>query len=283
MKLMPSHVPGFVALLVLSACESSAPILAPPPVVTADPTAPADPREPAGSATPSAPVAAGLTFGIGGGEADAHTHVAFDAPKGLTSARVHVVVDRVAPVGLNFFALQVDFDNGTWAHGGLQDVDGPDGTRTRQVNWGGLVDRGGGTDDYTKQDDLADLEKIQNAPDGEHVGPYSWQLGTEYDFVIERLAAVTLPPGDYRLIPGRPLVHVDHARTLWQWRFTTRPTAGGTAFVAVLLDAAATIDGFMVWNESGYGSTAAAQHATWRDPTYATEHGEVAVTEWHRF
>src|SRR5205085_5402940 len=108
---------------------------------------------------------------------------------GVVSASVQVVVDRAATSGLNFFALQVDFDNGTWAHGGLQDVDGPDGPespRVRQVNWGGLVDRGGGNADYDQADARADLEEIQNPPAGQHVGPYAWRDSVEYEYRIER-------------------------------------------------------------------------------------------------
>jgi hypothetical protein len=113
-------------------------------------------------------------FGIGRGEKDAHTHVVFETPKDVVFASVHVVVDRTASAGLNFFALQVNFKNGTWAHGGLQDVDRTDGKagpRVRQVNWGGLVDRGGGTADYDQRNDRADLEKIQNPAIGQHRTP----------------------------------------------------------------------------------------------------------------
>lgn len=248
--------PILALAVVLASCE--------PPVGGGAPP-PATPRAPEPVEGPA------MAFGIGGGEADPQTHVAFTAPRGLTAASVRVVVDRVASTGLNFFAIQVDFDNGTWAHGGLQDVDGPNGTRTRQVNWGGLVDRGGGTDDYTKEADREDLEKIQNAPAGEHVGPFAWQTGVEYELAVERGASIGLPAGDYRLIPDRPLVHVEHARTMWAWRFTARPTSGaGPAYVATLYDTAATFDGFSVWNEAGYGSTADAQHARWSAPRYTT-------------
>lgn len=197
---------------------------------------------------------------------------------------MRVVVDRVAPTGLNFFALQVDFTNGTWAHGGLQDVDGDAGQRVRQVNWGGLVDRGGGNDDYDKEDDRADLDKIQNPPAGQHVGPYAWQTAVEYEIVIERGARVTLPPGDYALIPDHAPVRVDHARTLWQWQLTVRPTAGGPAFTAVLHDGAEAFASFTVWNEAGYGSTSAQQHTRWWQPRYATAPGAPlqAPTSWAR-
>ena len=204
----------------------------------------------------------------------------------MVAARVQVAVDRVAPVGLNFFALQVNFDNGTWAHGGLQDLDGPDGTRRRVANWGGLVDRGGGTADYDEEDDRADLERIQNAPEGEHVAPYAWGTDVVYELSVERGEQVTLPPGTYRLIPGRPEVPIDHARTLWQWRFTARPVdGGGAAYVAVLYDTAAAIQGFVVWNESGYGSTSEMQHTRWWAPAYREPGADADATpsKWGRF
>jgi hypothetical protein len=138
-----------------------------------------------GSSRSSAPL-----FGIGRGERDARTHVAFDTPKGIVWASVHVVVDRTATTGLNFFALQVDFRNGTWAHGGLQDVDhldGKGGPRMRQVNWGGLVDRGGGNADYDLMNDRADLEKIQNPAIGQQLGAYPSKNGVEYEYRVERV------------------------------------------------------------------------------------------------
>lgn len=212
------------------------------------------------------------TFGIGGGERDPLTHISFVTPASMTKASVRVVVDRAAATGLNFFALQVDFTNGTWAHGGLQDVDGDDvGTRKRQINWGGLVDRGGGNDDYDKENDRVDVEKIQNPPVGQHVGPYAWKDGVEYELVVERGERVTFPPGDYHLMPDHPAVHVDHARAMWAWKFTVHPTTEpGPTFTAVLHDAADAFASFTVWNESGYGSASTQQHSSWWAPRYAT-------------
>lgn len=225
-------------------------------------------------------------FGIGRGEDDAHTHVAFVIPKGLVSASVHVVVDRTASAGLNFFALQVNFNNGTWAHGGVQDVDGPDGRRVRQVNWGGLVDRGGGNADYDQMDDLADLEKIQNPPAEQHLGPYAWKNGVEYEYLVERGALVTMPPGAYCLIPDRKPVRLNHARRMWEWRFTVLPISEpGRPFVAVLYDRADAVDRIAVWNESGYGAADQAQHTSWWQPLYSTLGGgrAMAPVSWKRF
>jgi hypothetical protein len=228
-------------------------------------------------------------FGIGGDESDKHTHVSFVTPKKLVRAQVHVVVDKTADVGLNFFAIQVNFDNDTWAHGGVQDVSGPKSTRTRQVNWGGLVDRGGGNDDYDKENDVSDLEKMQNPPEGQHLGPYQWKNGIEYEYIVERGKKITLPPGDYRFFPKHAVVHVDHDRTMWEWRFTVRPvgsTDANASFVATLYDAAETFHSIYVWNESGAGSTAAGMHTSWSMPTYRTSKDstkDLVPESWKRF
>jgi len=224
-------------------------------------------------------------IGIGGGEAAKETHVGFDAAPRMIRARVEVTIDKVAPTGLNFFAIQVDFDNGTWAHGGLQDVDGPDHGRVRQVNWGGLVDRGGGNDDYDQMNDTADLEKIQNPPEGQHLGPYAWENGTTYQLTIERGDAVTLPAGKYHLMPDHPAIRIRHARHLWAWHFTARPVGGGAPFEATLYDGADAFTGFMVWNEAGYGSTATQQHAVWSEASYTAlgADDDATPTSWSRF
>ncbi|MCX5744857.1 MAG: hypothetical protein NT062_20405 [Proteobacteria bacterium] len=276
------------ALLVVGCDPMQPPATTPqasPPTASAPAVEPEAPAVEPERSVPTPPM-----FAIGGGEADAHTHISFETPRTMVAASVRVVVDRAAPVGLNFFALQVDFNNDTWAHGGLQDVDGPNGTRKHQVNWGGLVDRGGGTADYEKEDDRADLEKIQNPVVGQHVGPYAWRTGVTYELRIERGARVTLPPGDYQLIPDRPKVHVDHARAMWEWRFTARPVSPpdsgpGELFVAVLHDAADSFNSFYVWNESGYGSTSEAQHTSWWTPRYRAidAASEQAPAAWGRF
>ena len=266
---------ALVSLFVIAAgCEPTTPL-------PGGPTAPGPAPAPAELADDGLP-----RFGIGAGEDAPQTHVAFEAPRDLIAASARVVIDRVAPTGLNFFALQVDFADGAWAHGGVQDVDGPDGARTRQVNWGGLVDRGGGAADYEEMDDVADLARIQNPPRGQHVGPYPWRDGVAYEYRVERGAQVTLPPGDYQLIPDRPVVRVPRARTMWEWRFTVRPVAAdGPAYVAVLYASADTFTSFYLWNESGYGSTDAEQHTTWSAPRYVqvgtTE--ARAPTSWQRF
>ena len=62
-------------------------------------------------------------IGIGGDESDSHTHLRFEGiPQDAKIVRVstHLIVDQAASVGLNFFAVQVNFPNQTWAHGGPQ-------------------------------------------------------------------------------------------------------------------------------------------------------------------
>jgi hypothetical protein len=59
-----------------------------------------------------------------------------------------------------------------------------------EVNWGGLVDRGGGNDDYDQMHDVADLDKIQNPVVGQHIGPYPWRIAVEYEYRLDRGARV---------------------------------------------------------------------------------------------
>jgi hypothetical protein len=82
-------------------------------------------------------------IGIGGDESDAHTHLRFDGiPKDsrIINVNTHLIVDRAGPVGLNLFAVQVNFPNQTRAHGGRQVNSGEE-----KANWVGLVNRGGGS------------------------------------------------------------------------------------------------------------------------------------------
>lgn len=214
------------------------------------------------------------------------THANFEAPQGLVRVSVHVVVDRTARAGLNFFALQVDFNNGTWANGGLQTGDEHDGVRGRQVNWGGLVDRGGGNADYDQENVIEDIEKIQNPPAGQHIGQYPWREGEEYEYIVERGNLVTLPPGEYRYFPDREPVRLTRARQMWEWRFIVRPvTVEGAPFEAMLYDSADAIETFCVWNESGYGSTDAEQHTGWSRLTYRVANSTEDRTPgpWARF
>jgi hypothetical protein len=187
-----------------------------------------------------------------------------------------VTVDRTSDEGLNFFALQVNFDNGTWAHGGLQDLDGADGERRLAVNWGGLVSRGGGNADYEGIGDAAEqarsLDLIQNPGGGKQVEDVDWSRGTTYVLTVERGDIRHFEPGDYVLTHGEDPVYVDHARDLYEWTFTVRPAGGGPPiYEGTLYNSATTLTGFTYWNESGYGSTNDDLEATWSDPSFRTE------------
>ena len=62
-------------------------------------------------------------IGIGGDELDPHTHLRFEGiPKDsrIVNVSTHLIVEQAATNGLNFFAVQVNFPNKTWAHGGPQ-------------------------------------------------------------------------------------------------------------------------------------------------------------------
>ena len=214
--------------------------------------------------TPATPAQLPTSFGIGTGENTDKTHAAFGGvPTRLTSVRTWVKVNQVPDKGLNFFALQVNFNNGTWAHGGLQYNKGTDWV----ANWGGLVNRGGGSKDYTDADPANDLAKIQNTNPTTRL--YAWQLGTTYELIIWRGDKITLPAGEYEFMDKK--VYLPKPRTMWQWHFVAKPAHGGKAFESVMYNSADSFKDFYVWNECGYGSCNLPQHATWYLPQYATQ------------
>jgi hypothetical protein len=238
------------------------------------------------------PPAAG--FGIGGGETDPHTHVAIKTPRDLVRVSMRVTVDESSDKGLNFVALQVNFPNGTWAHGGLQAAGGPNPPRVHQVNWGGLVNRGGGAGDYQKEDPAADLEKMQDPPATQASDwYYDWKVGVTYELTIERGALVTLPAGDYRFSWKAKPVHVDHPRKMWEWRFTVRPVSQRSlpSFSSMLYDGAEAVWSMSVWNEVGYGASNDTLHTSWSFPSYrsianatlGTKDAEGVATSYFRF
>jgi hypothetical protein len=212
-------------------------------------------------------------IGIGGGETDAKTHLAFEGiPKGAKIVQVstRLIVDKVAPKGLNFFAIQVNYPNKTWAHGGPQFVSGG----VEQANWGGLVNRGGGSKDYTEVDWTKDLQLIECGVGKPNTVPCKWNRNTEYVMTVERGARVTLPAGmnkEHKVMAPE--------RTMWEWKFTMSPTdKSHEPFTSLIYDSADHIGSFYLWNESGYGSTNDQQHARWSVPTYRVEGGsEVLV------
>lgn len=222
------------------------------------------------------------SIGIGAGETAKESHLGFpDLPQDLVRVSAHLIVDKAPKEGLNFFAVQVDWPNNTWAHGGPQFVDGK-----KLVNWGGLVDRGGGAADYEQSNEAKDILLMQNPDNEHHTVPFQWSLGQEYVITIERGNRVTLPPGTYTFIEDTPPVRVTAARTMWEWNLTIAPVNGkDPTFRSTLYNTAATFGSFSVWNECGYGSCELEQHAFWSVPVYARATApdqDIQVQSWER-
>jgi len=224
-------------------------------------------------------MAAAPDIGIGGGETNSKTHLRFEgiAPDARTvSVSTHLIVDKVAPVGLNFFAVQVNFPNQTWAHGGPQINSGAE-----KANWGGLVNRGGGSKDYKEVNWNEDLRLIECGLDQPNTVPWKWERNTEYVLTIERGKQVHLPAGTnvhFKLMVSE--------RTMWEWKLTILPvSAGHETFQSLLYDSADYIRSFYLWNEAGYGSTSQEQHTQWSLPVYRTEASaeDKTPTGWKRF
>jgi hypothetical protein len=218
-------------------------------------------------------------IGIGGDELDAHTHLRFEGiPKDskIVSVSTHLIVEQAATNGLNFFAVQVNFPNKTWAHGGPQVNSGAE-----KANWGGLVNRGGGSKDYKEVDWKEDLLLIECGIKKPNTVPWKWDRNCEYTIIIERGMQVHLPAGT------NDHFHVTvPERTMWEWKLTIKPVdSGHGTFTSLLYDSADHISSFYVWNEAGYGSTSRQQHARWSLPTYRTEDGteDKVPAGWKRF
>lgn len=222
-------------------------------------------------------------IGIGAGE-EKPTHLDFKIKKEAKVVKVstHLIVDKASPNGLNFFALQVNFPNKTWAHGGPQiSKKGDKKPLVQAANWGGLVNRGGGSKDYKEADPTKDMALIECGIGKANTVPWKWKLNSEYILTVERGKQVNLPAC------MRKNVHVAE-RTMWEWHFTIVPAgkAGGLpSFKSLLYDAADCISSFYVWNDAGYGSTSEEQHAYWSLPTYCTDGSteEERTQKWTRF
>lgn len=218
-------------------------------------------------------------IGIGGNETNSHTHLRFEGiPKDakVVSVSTHLIVDQAAPVGLNFFAVQVNFPNKTWAHGGPQVNSGAE-----KANWGGLVNRGGGSKDYQEVNWKEDLKFIECGVEKPNTVPWKWDRNCEYTITIERGNQIHLPAGTNAhfnvTVPER---------AMWEWKLTIQPvTNGPETFTSLLYDSADHINSFYLWNEAGYGSTSQQQHAKWSLPTYRTEDSakDKVPTGWKRF
>lgn len=222
-------------------------------------------------------------IGIGEGEEpQTHLHFGKSIPQDAKIVKVsaHLIVDKASPNGLNFFAIQVNFPNKTWAHGGPQLVKKKN-ELVKQANWGGLVNRGGGSKDYKETDLKKDLLLIESGIGKANTVPWEWDLNREYILTVERGKQVHLPAGETHKtqVP---------ARTMWEWKFTIEPldkTKGGVPFTALIYDSADSVKSFYLWNEAGYGSKATEQHTRWSLPVYRVEGSakDEVVSEWKRF
>ena len=206
-------------------------------------------------------------IGIGAGEGKP-THLSFDIKKNAKIVKVstHLTVDKASPNGLNFFAIQVNFPNKTWAHGGPQ-INKKGNKLVPFVNWGGLVNRGGGSKDYKEADPKNDLFLIECGIGKPNTVPWKWKLNCEYILTVERGKQVHLPAGESHKVQMAE-------RTMWEWNFTMTPVkkeGPQPAFTALLYNSADSIRSFYLWNEAGYGSTGKEQHARWSLPTYLTD------------
>jgi len=224
------------------------------------------------------------TIGIGHGEEDAHTHLSFgkSIPKEAKIVQVstHLIVDQASPNGLNFFAIQVNFPNKTWAHGGPQLVK-RDGKPFMQANWGGLVNRGGGSKDYKEVDWKNDLLLIQCGVGKPNTVPWEWELHREYILTVRRGKQVHLPAAKVQDVQAPE-------RTMWEWHFTIEPLEKDKSrptFASLIYNSAESLRSFYLWNESGYGSLSDEQHTRWSQPSYRTEDGsnDVIARDWKRF
>ncbi|HEY4414527.1 MAG TPA: hypothetical protein VGO57_02455 [Verrucomicrobiae bacterium] len=219
------------------------------------------------------------SIGLCGSETDPHTHLRFEGiPKDakLVSVSAHLIVDQAAPEGLNFFAIQVNFPNRTWAHGGPQVNSGEE-----KANWGGLVNRGGGSKDYQEVNWQEDLKLIEYGIGKPNTVPFKWERNCEYIITIARGKQVQLPAGTnanyHVMVPER---------TMWEWKLTIQPvTPGHETFTSLLYDSADSFKSFYLWVEAGYGSTDKQQHARWSLPVYRTEGDptDQVPTGWKRF
>lgn len=215
---------------------------------------------------------------IGAGE-EKPTHVAFETEKDakIVKVSVNVIVDKASPNGLNFFAVQVNFPNSTWAHGGPQISKKGDGL-AKYANWGGLVSRGGGVKDYSDADPKNDRSLIECGVEKPNTIPCEWELNREYTLTVERGEQVILPADE----------KTPTERKMWVWHFMMTPAGDAQTaptFTSKLYDSADHISDFSVWNEAGYGSTAGEQHARWSLPEYFIEgdNRARAPARWWRF
>ncbi|NRD75440.1 hypothetical protein HQQ94_19895 [Shewanella sp. VB17] len=211
-----------------------------------------------------------------------HVYFPSAANKNKIGVSIHITVDAITTHSrenfLNFFALQVNFNNNTAAHGGFQ---------SHQVNWGGLANHGGGVLDYNSLSSLqaaqVDILKIQNAPDEIRNQPFDYVVGKEYIYEIKRLGREKFSAGqEVKVIGGGVPVTPTVERNLYVWEFTVTPADGnGPSLRSVLYNSAPCFDFFCVWNEIRNNED---QRTSWSNPSYTQENGTVVTpTDWSRF
>ncbi len=185
----------------------------------------------------------------------------------LVEASVELRVDEVPSHGLRFFALQVDFGDVAWAHGGWQ-MDPKHG----KVNWGGLTH----SHNYQFEDHkLETLRRIQNMPG--RLAEVSWKSGTWYRYIVYRGAQETLAPGAYAVLDEEPM-QVAESRTMWRWNFEIREIETDTiAWQHHLYVAAPVMTRMLYWTETGSGIQCEDRlTVNWRNPSYKTVRSQVA-------
>ena len=179
-------------------------------------------------------------------------------------ASVEVRVDDVPRHGLRFFALQVNFADVAWAHGGLQ-ADPEDG----KANWGGLVS---GIDYDFEGAELEVLSAVQNMPG--RTSPADWEEDTWYRYDVRRGELTELPPGEYSVLSEDPVM-VENAREMWEWSFSiTNVGTGEVVWENHLYVAHPVITSATYWTETGYGIECTDKLTVkWRNPFFEREDG----------
>jgi hypothetical protein len=196
----------------------------------------------------------GKADGAGLAPHSAHQVPDLDAA-GATAASVEMMVEAIPDHAFQFFAIQLDFAGGTWAHGGVQSGG--------EADWGGLGMYGYAYAGHEREV----LDQLQNLPG--RVSSVPWSTGVWYRYDVALRGLETLPAGDYSVL-DEPPTHVDHDRTFWRWDFTITSVADGTVVWQQGFDTNAdTFTDWSYWTETGYGATCAdIVTVHWRAPSF---------------
>lgn len=184
----------------------------------------------------------------------------------IDRASVELTVDELnAPdqsAGLTFYAIQVNFDDGTGAHGGPQQLD--DGKR--KVNWGGLD---GGDYAAGENDPDGQIANIINPQGDENTPEIDWENGHTYRLEVVKGDTRVFEPGDYESTSGRT-GHLDEPTEYQGWEFRmVDTTTGEVVTTQTVYNHAEHIESFGYWTETGYGfDHQDASTARWNNPEY---------------